>query len=135
VPSIHARQPEARPTLFTDRSLAKIAVPNGIRAFGFNVVTIWDLYGDSADDLDDDVWLQDSARRGWPALTWDYLREWRDVISRERAQVFRFERRMRTPAEKLECFERNQYRLIQRCRKPGGWIDVFRDNTIDRYWP
>jgi hypothetical protein len=71
----------------------------------------------------------------WPALTWDYLREWRDVISQESAQVFRFERKMRTPAEKLECFERNQYRLIQRCRKPGGWIDVFRDNTIDRYWP
>ena len=68
-------------------------------------------------------------------LTWDYLRQWRHVIETEKAKVFRFERRMRSPDEKLTCFKTNQYRLVQRCAKVGGWIDVFREDTIDRYWP
>jgi hypothetical protein len=135
VPSTPPKRPDSAPTLFTDRSLAKNVVPKGIRALGFDVVTIWDLYGEAADTLDDDVWLRDSTERGWPSLTWDYLREWRDVIVEVQAKVFRFERRMRTPAEKLATFEVNRYRLIQRCQKAGGWIDVFRERTIDRYWP
>ncbi len=129
------KQPDPRPTLFTDRSLAKHAVPNGIRDLGFTVATIWDVYGDEADELDDDVWLRDSAREGWPMLTWDYLRHWRHVIEAEKAKVFRFERRMRSPGEKIACFKTNQYRLLQRCTKRGGWIDVFREDKIDRYWP
>ena len=101
------------------------------------MVTTWDIYGSDADDLDDDVWLQDSARSGWAALTWDYLREkeLRHVVVVEEARVFRFERRMRRPADKLACFQANQHRFVQRCRRRGGWIDVFRKNTIDRYWP
>jgi hypothetical protein len=94
VPSTRPKPPDQLPTVFTDRSLARYGVPDGIRALGFIVVTSSDLYGGNADDLADDVWLRDSARNGWPALTWDYLREagLRRVIEDEEARVFRFER-------------------------------------------
>jgi hypothetical protein len=108
-----------------------------LRDRGFDVRTIWDVYGNQADNLDDDVWLRDSGRNGWIALTWDLLRkrEWRDVIAAEKTKVFRWEKKMSHPAQKLAVFDANVHRMLHRASRTGGWIDVFRENTIDRYWP
>jgi len=137
VPSTRAKQPDPRPTLFIDRSLGRIAVPDGLRRRGFDVLTIWDVYGAKADRLDDDVWLRDSGRNDWIALTWDMLRkqEWRDVIAVEQTRVFRWERRMRRPDEKLAVFDTNLKTFLRHTKRQGGWVDVFRDVGIDRYWP
>lgn len=133
------RQPEPdRPTIFLDRSVGRTALPPAIKALGFTIHTLWDIYGEHQDeDIDDDVWITDSARNGWVALTWDMLkkpRRHRQTIADTGARVFRFERNLDTAQAQIDAFTVNQYRFIQRAQRPGPYIDVIRSKTIDRYW-
>lgn len=60
------------PTFFTDRDLGRLALPEGLRAAGLRVVTIFEHYGiEASQTVQDDDWLSEAARRGWPVLCCD----------------------------------------------------------------
>ncbi len=60
------------PTFFTDRDLGRLAFPDGLRAAGLSVVTIFEHYGvEESQSVADDEWLPETARRGWPVLCCD----------------------------------------------------------------
>ncbi len=60
------------PTFFTDRDLGRLAFPQGLRAAGLSIVTIFEYYGvEASQTVLDNEWLPEAARRGWPVLCCD----------------------------------------------------------------
>ena len=62
--------PSPRPLeVFCDRSLGKHQVPDALRAVGWQVHTMADVYGEEqAQHLPDERWLADAGTRGWVVL-------------------------------------------------------------------
>ena len=55
--------------VFCDRSLGKHQVPNALRALGWQVHTMADVYGEEqAGTLSDRQWLADAGAQGWVVL-------------------------------------------------------------------
>lgn len=60
------------PKFFLDRSLGTKAVPEALRAAGWDVVTLAEHYGMPADEhVADTEWIEEAAGRGWPILMKD----------------------------------------------------------------
>jgi hypothetical protein len=65
-------QPEQPPRFFLDRSLGRKAVPEALRADGWDVITLAEHYGIPADEqVADTDWIEEAAKRGWPILMKD----------------------------------------------------------------
>lgn len=62
----------ALPTVFVDRSLGRIQVPQLLRAAGAELVTLAEHYGVPADEQLADMWIAEPARRGWIAFMKDF---------------------------------------------------------------
>jgi hypothetical protein len=57
------------PTVFVDRSLGRVQVPELLRAAGVELVTLAEHYGMPADErVADATWIAESAQRGWIAF-------------------------------------------------------------------
>lgn len=55
--------------VFCDRSLGKHQVPDALRALGWRVHTMADVYGEAQSQyLPDEQWLADAGARGWVVL-------------------------------------------------------------------
>lgn len=64
---------DALPTVFIDRSLGRVQVPQLLRDAGVELVTLAEHYGVPADEQVADVtWIAESARRGWVAFMKDF---------------------------------------------------------------
>jgi hypothetical protein len=62
-------QPEYPPRFFLDRSLGRKAVPEALRADGWDLITLAEHYGMPADEqVADTEWIEEAAKRGWPIL-------------------------------------------------------------------
>ena len=65
-------QPEQQLRFFLDRSLGRKAVPEALRADGWDVITLAEHYGMPADEqVADTDWIEEAAQRGWPILMKD----------------------------------------------------------------
>ena len=65
-------QPEQPPRFFLDRSLGRRAVPEALRADGWDLITLAEHYGMPADEqVADTEWIEEAAKRGWPILMKD----------------------------------------------------------------
>ena len=65
-------QPEKPPRFFIDRSLGRKAVPEALRADGWDVITLAEHYGMPADEqVADTDWIKEAAKHGWPVLMKD----------------------------------------------------------------
>jgi hypothetical protein len=65
-------QPEKPPRFFLDRSLGRKAVPEALRADGWDVITLAEHYGMPADEqVADTDWIKEAAKHGWPVLMKD----------------------------------------------------------------
>ncbi len=65
-------QPEQPPRFFLDRSLDRKAVPEALRADGWDVITLAEHYGMPADEqVADTDWIEEAAKHGWPILMKD----------------------------------------------------------------
>ena len=65
-------QPEQPPRFFLDRSLGRKAVPEALRADGWDVITLAEHYGIPADEqVADTDWIEEAAKHGWPILMKD----------------------------------------------------------------
>jgi hypothetical protein len=62
-------QPEQQPRFFLDRSLGRKAVPEALRADGWELITLAEHYGMPADEqVADTEWIEEAAKHGWPIL-------------------------------------------------------------------
>jgi hypothetical protein len=60
---------QPHPKFFLDRSLGRKAVPEVLRADGWEIVTLAEHYGVPADEQVADVdWIKNAAGQGWPIL-------------------------------------------------------------------
>ena len=63
----------ALPTVFVDRSLGRVQVPQLLRDAGVELVTLAEHYGvPAAEQVADVTWIAESARRGWIAFMKDF---------------------------------------------------------------
>jgi hypothetical protein len=65
-------QPSRPPKFFVDRSLGRRAVPEALRADGWDIITLAEHYGVPADEqVTDTEWIKEAAKQGWPILMKD----------------------------------------------------------------
>ena len=65
-------QPSPLLKFFIDRSLGRRAVPEALRADGWDIVTLAEHYGVPADErVADTEWIEEAVKRGWPVLMKD----------------------------------------------------------------
>ena len=65
-------QPEQQLKFILDRSLGRKAVPEALRADGWDVITLAEHYGMPADEqVADTDWIEEAAQRGSPILMKD----------------------------------------------------------------
>ena len=130
------RPPDLPVIFFTDRSLGRVLVPGAIRALGYTVFTIWDVFPQEHDDrsISDEQWLWHSARRAWVCLSYDKLRKPRSVprgLAASGAKVFRFESALKTAPQQVAAFKVNQYRIKKWAEKRGPYRRVIRRNGTE----
>lgn len=64
--------PEQPPRFFLDRSLGRKAVPEALRADGWDVITLAEHYGIPADEnVADTEWIEEATQHGWAILMKD----------------------------------------------------------------
>src|SRR5215207_674068 len=112
------------PEFFIDRSLGRRTVPEALRAVGFVVHTMADVYGERiGQDLQDEVWLRDVGARGWVVLMKD------DAIRRRPAErealiaggvrAFCLTNAQLRGEEQARRFVENRHRILRQAARPG----------------
>lgn len=115
-----------------DRSVGRHLVPSALR----EIHTLWDVYGpDREQSLGDEEWIAVAARSGWVCITRDELRLHRETIRRSGARIFRIGRGARTAAQQIEWIRRNVHRIVRASKRPGPYIYVIRENSVDKVFP
>lgn len=59
-------RPRPPPEFLVDRSLGAFEVPNAVRALGYVVHRLRDLYPEDAQHADDVVWIAEAGAVRWP---------------------------------------------------------------------
>jgi PIN like domain len=132
------RRPDPDPTIFVDRDLGRKALPNALRERGYSVVTLFEVYGEEAEQgTKDPEWIKDCAANGWIALCRDRLRHKgeRPLIEKHGTKVFRVAAKARTGPEQIQFVINNIHRIMQRARWPGPFIDRVEEHRVERVWP
>jgi hypothetical protein len=139
VPSGRRRSPrDLDLTFFVDRGLGRRLVPEVFREAGHGVVLMAELYPDDADQLTgDDRWIGDVSARGWVALTKDVniTRSHQAALRRSTLRAFALSNANIAGEEMAARYRANLHRIVQRCRKPGPYVDVVHRDRIERRWP
>lgn len=120
--------PEQQPLrFFLDRSLGRNAVPQALRADGWDIVTLAEHYGLPADEQVADVdWIEESAKHGWPILMKDKRIRHRpaeiDAVVVHKARCFVITRGDLTSAEMVNRFVANKTAIFAVAAGPGPYI-------------
>lgn len=119
------------PTFLVDRTFGH-AIAKTLRDLGYTTHTLADVYGPQrAERVKDPRWIRRSANEGWVGVTRDDLRPWRGVIVEARARIFRIGRAAKNTDLQAKWIMNNINRIVQRARKPGPWMYVVRENTLE----
>lgn len=121
-----SQRQQAPPEFLIDRSLGRYALAEAVRARGIKAHTLFDLYDDLEERLDDTVWLKDAGENGWPVLTKDpsIQRRAHELAEVERCRVLMFAlpRADMTGAEQVDRYMKHWNRIVQACKKSGPRI-------------
>ena len=134
------RPPQPPPEFFVDRSLGRVVVAEAIRAEGYVVHTMAEVYPDGRDEHVRDVeWIRDADHAGWIALTKDeritrYPEE-QEALAGSTLRVFAIGNQHLTGPEMAAYYVTNIHRIVQRARKPRPFVDVVYLDSVDRRWP
>jgi hypothetical protein len=134
------RPPQPPPEFFVDRSLGRVVVAEAIRALGYVVHTMVDVYPDGRDQEVPDVeWIRDASDAGWVALTKDeritrYPDE-QEALVQSTLRVFAIGNQHLTGPQMAAYYVTNINRIVQRARKPGPFVDTVYRYSVDRHWP
>lgn len=64
------KPPPSPPIFFTDRDLGRYDIPNAIRGHGFQVHTMYSVYGAGQEmNVEDVSWIREGAQKGWILLS------------------------------------------------------------------
>jgi hypothetical protein len=134
------RPPQPPPEFFVDRSLGRVVVAEAIRAFGYTVHTMVEVYPDGRDmEVRDVEWIRDASDAGWVALTKDeritrYPDE-QEALIQSTLRVFAIGNQHLTGPEMAAYYATNINRIVQRARKPGPYVETVYRDSVERRWP
>lgn len=133
-------QPEKPPRFFIDRSLGRKAVPEGLRADDWDVITLAEHYGMPADEqIADTDWIKEAAKRGWPILMKDKRIRHRQAeitaVTEHRARCFVIARGGLPSADMAERFITNKAAILTAAAEPGPYIYSVQTGRISRLYP
>jgi hypothetical protein len=120
--------PEQQPLrFFVDRSLGRNAVPEALRANGWDLITLAEHYGVPADEQVADVdWIEEAARQGWPILMKDKRIRHRpaeiDAVVAHKARCFVITRGDLLSAEMVNRFVTNKTAIFAAAAETGPYI-------------
>lgn len=130
-------QPREAPlNFFLDRSLGRIAVPNGLRAAGLQVVTLAERYGVPTDQfVKDEVWLKDAGVLGDIVLMKDrrirYRSVEREALVRNNVRAFCLSNGNLNSQEMIDAFVNNVDRMTRACGRLGPFIYIVHSRSIE----
>jgi len=127
------------PEFFVDRSLGRVVVARAIRALGHSVHTMAEVYPGGRDENVRDVdWIRDADGAGWVALTKDQrITRYPDELAALDAstlRVFAIGNQHLTGQQMADYYTTNMYRIVQRCRRPGPFVEVVHRASVERRW-
>jgi hypothetical protein len=125
---------------FLDRSLGRKAVPQALRADGWDIVTLAEHYGVPADEQVADVdWIEEAAGRGWPILMKDKRIRHRpaeiDAVVGHKARCFVITRGDLSSAEMVNRFVVNKAAILAVAAEPGPYIYSVQIDRLSRLYP
>lgn len=131
------RHPSGLPTLFLDRSLGRIQVPNLLRAAGLEVITLAERYGVPADEtVADSTWLAEVGSRDWVALMKDERIRRRTaeklVVNQFAVRCFVITRADLRAEQMAHRFIDNMPAIARPCAEPGPYIFAVHETRIER---
>jgi PIN like domain len=117
------------PKFFLDRSLGRKAVPEALRAAGWDVVTLAEHYGMPADEqVADTEWIEEAARQGWPILM-------KDKRVSHQARCFVITRGDLQSADMVGRISVNQAAILTAAAEPGPYIYAIQMDRLSRLYP
>jgi hypothetical protein len=128
------------PKFFLDRSLGRKAVPEALRAAGWDVVTLTEHYGMPADEqIADTEWIAEAAGRGWPILMKDkrirHRRAEIDAVISHQARCFVITRGDLPSAEMVTRIITNREAIVAAVADPGPYIYSVQLDRLSRLYP
>lgn len=127
------------PEFLVDRSLGRYEVANAIRARGYVVRTLFEVYGPAEETLPDSMWLADAGGNGWPVLTANphikRVKHELEVVQAEAVQIFSLPRGNLTGREQVARFLTNLDAIVRTCQRPGPYIYSVLPDRIELRWP
>ena len=132
--------PKQLPRFFLDRSLGRKAVPEALRADGWDIVTLAEHYGMPADEqVADTDWIQEAAKRGWPILMKDKRIRHRQAeisaVVAHRARCFVITRGDLPSSEMANRFIANKVAIFTVVTQPGPYIFSVQAERLSRLYP
>lgn len=130
-------RPDKPLKFFADRSLGRLQVPNGLRAAGFDVVTLSERYGVPKDEtIKDETWLREAGRRGEIVLMKDRRIRYRSpelsALRAHKVRVFCLTNGNLTGSEMIVYFAANMTQILVACEEPGPFIYIVHAATIEK---
>lgn len=130
--------PGQLPRFFVDCSLGRKAVPEALRASGWQLITLAEHYGMPADErVADTDWIQEAAERGWPILMKDKRIRHRqaeiDAVVMHKARCFVITRGDLPSAEMVNRFIANKNAIF--AAEPGPYIFSVQADRLWRLYP
>jgi hypothetical protein len=134
------KPPAPPPEFFVDRSLGRHIVAGAIRALGYVVYSMADVYPDGEDQrVADAQWIAEADERGWVVLSKDERITRRPdeqaALAASQLRVFALGTQSMTGPEMAARYVANIHRMVQRSRKPGPFVDIVRPDSVERRWP
>lgn len=126
------------PVFFLDRGLGINFVANAIRARGYRVMPMVEVYPGGADQLvTDDEWIKRASDNGWIALTKDYsmIRDHEGTLAASTLQVFALSNANLTGPAMADRYAMHLNRIVQRSAKPGPYVYVVTAGGLELRWP
>ncbi|MBD9735486.1 toxin-antitoxin system, toxin component, PIN family protein [Streptomyces sp. H28] len=126
------------PEFFLDRNLGR-RVADGLRAAGWTIHRIGDVFPSDGQDIPDDVWILHGLDRSWVPLSKDGRIKTRDleirpVLERE-AVLFYLDNQQLRSMEMVERLIARQADLYRAVEKGGPAAYAVRRDRIERTWP
>lgn len=130
--------PESSHEFFLDRNLGR-RVAEGLRACGWTVHRIGDVFPDDGQDIPDEEWITHGLDRSWVPLSKDGRIKTRDleiqpVLERE-AVLFYLDNQQLRSAEMIDRLVMHRNAIHRAVEKGGPAAYAVRHDRIERTWP
>ncbi|MGV9560299.1 PIN-like domain-containing protein [Streptomyces sp. NPDC003522] len=126
------------PEFFLDRNLGR-RVAEGLRAHGWTVHRIGDVFPDDGQDIADEDWIAHGLDRSWVPLSKDGRIKTRDLeirpVLERQAVLFYLDNQQLRAAEMIERLVAHRDAIHRAVEKGGPAAYAVRSELIERTWP